>query len=75
MKTPEEKIAASAFAGEEFLTRDELCELLKISKQVLYKMERNNEGPPRVRIGRSVRYPRKFLDKYLAERVQANTEK
>ena len=58
------------FTDDDFLTRDELCALLKIGKQVLYKWERRNVGPPKVRIGGTVRYPRKFLDKFLQERVQ-----
>ena len=70
MKTPEQMIADSNFADDVFLTRDELCSLLKISKQTLYGWERKNAGPPKVRIAGCVRYPKKFLDKFLGDRVQ-----
>lgn len=62
-------IGKTNFADDEFLTRNELCSLLKVSKQMLYLWERKNVGPPKVRIGGTVRYPKKVLNKFLEDRV------
>ena len=71
MKTPEELIANSNFADEKFLTRDDICELLKISKKTLWRWHREAKAPPFVRIAGCVRYPEKFLNKWLEERVES----
>jgi predicted DNA-binding transcriptional regulator AlpA len=57
------------FATDEFLTRDELCSRLKISKKTLWTWERDKIAPPKVRIGGSVRYPARLLEQFLADRT------
>lgn len=70
MTTIEEKIASSNFAGEAFLTRDQLCERLQIHKTTLKRWHLEGKAPPFVKIERIVRYPEKFLDRWLEKRLR-----
>ena len=71
MSTPEEKIANSNFANDVFLTRDQICERLQVSKRTLWEWHKANKAPPFVKIVGSVRYPEKFLDKWLEQQLVA----
>ena len=48
----------SLLADDEILTTDEVCALLKIRKQTLYKRTSNGTGPPFYRVGRHNRWKR-----------------
>ena len=53
--------------GSEFLTRHDVADLLGMSVWGLVRWRREHRGPPFVRIGRkTVRYPRRDFDKWLA---------
>lgn len=58
-------------AGDELLTRDQVCERLKITKKVLWLRERAGHGPPRVRIGNTVRYPESLFEQFITDRIEA----
>ena len=45
-------------ADDEIMTTDEVCALLKIRKQTLYKRTSNGTGPPFYRVGRHNRWKR-----------------
>jgi excisionase family DNA binding protein len=49
----------SALIDDEILTTDEVCALLKIRKQTLYKRTSNGTGPPFYRVGRHNRWKRR----------------
>lgn len=49
----------SQLVYDEILTTDEVCELLKIRKQTLYKRTSNGTGPPFYRVGRHNRWKRR----------------
>ena len=47
------------------LTVADVCRLLKISRVTLYRIEKDNPLPGRVKIGGQVRYHRESLEKWL----------
>jgi excisionase family DNA binding protein len=49
----------------ELLTIDDVAALLKVPKSTLYQWSYQGEGPPVVRIGRHLRYPRDLLDDWI----------
>ena len=59
------------FADDEFLTRADVCDRLKISRKTLWEWTRDGIAPPTVKIGGTVRYPKSLLEKFLEGRVQA----
>lgn len=71
MSTPEEKIANSNFADEVFLTREQLCKRLQVTQRTMLNWHRDNLAPPFVKIGGAVRYPEKFLDKWIEQQLVA----
>lgn len=52
-----------------FLDEKQLCAELDISSVTATKWRRNTEGPPFVRVGRLIRYPRESVDAWLASRT------
>lgn len=52
-----------------FLDEKQLCAELDISSVTATKWRRNAEGPPFVRVGRLIRYPRESIDAWLASRT------
>jgi len=52
-----------------FLDEKQLCAELNISSVTATKWRRNAEGPPFVRVGRLIRYPRATFDGWLASRT------
>ena len=44
---------------EEILTTDEVCALLKMKKDTLYKITSEGTGPPYYKIGRTNRWKRR----------------
>ena len=51
--------------GNELLTPAEAAEILRISPATLPRWRWAGEGPDFVRIGRSIRYRREDLDRYI----------
>ncbi len=62
-------------ADDEFLTREQICKRLKISRRILWELERDDKAPPKIKIGGTVRYPKSLLDEFLKEHFQAAVEK
>lgn len=54
---------------KEYLTRGEVAELIGMSVPWLRKMERLSRGIPRVRCGRSVRYPLAAVRQFMVDRL------
>ncbi len=52
-----------------FLDEKQLCTELTISPVTATKWRRNAEGPPFVRVGRLIRYPRAAVEAWLASRT------
>jgi predicted DNA-binding transcriptional regulator AlpA len=52
-----------------FLDEKQLCSELGISSVTATKWRRNAEGPPFVRVGRLIRYPRVSVDAWIASRT------
>lgn len=53
-------------AGEDYLTRGEAADYLKLSTSYLAKLAVTGGGPIMCRLGRSVRYRRRDLDAWAA---------
>ena len=58
-------------ADDEYLTRDEVCERLKISKRTLWEWTRAGIAPPRIKVGGTLRFPKASLDNFLQAHVEA----
>ena len=54
-------------------TENEAACYLKMSPRTLQAWRQRGEGPRYFKVGRSVRYDRAELDRWLAERTRANT--
>ena len=52
-----------------FLDEKQLCAELGISPVTATKWRRKAKGPPFVRVGRLIRYPRETFDRWLADRT------
>ena len=53
--------------SDDLLTERQAAELLTVSSRTLQSWRSDGLGPPFVRVGRSVRYPRKELLDWLAD--------
>jgi excisionase family DNA binding protein len=53
-----------------YLTKQELCEYLKVSRWIIEKLMR--DGLPHVVLGRRVLFRREDVDKFMAARVVKN---
>jgi excisionase family DNA binding protein len=51
--------------NSDVLTPDELSKSYKISKRTLENWRRNGSGPPWIRIGRQIRYPRSGIKEWI----------
>jgi len=49
----------------ELLTVDEVAQVLKVPKSTLYQWSYQGDGPPVVRVGRHLRYPRDLLNAWI----------
>ena len=49
------------------LTAQEVCRILGINRATLVRMEQRDAGPPRIRVGGSLRYSLPELNRWLAE--------
>ena len=65
------KTEIPTLAKDVFLTREQLCERLQISKKTLWQWHRQGKAPAKVQINGCARYPETLLDKFLEERVVA----
>ena len=54
----------------EILNFSELCEELRVGKSTLYRMIHDGDGPPMFRLGRTMRFVRVDVDRWLAERKE-----
>lgn len=50
------------------LSIDDLAEILGVSRTTVYGLRYRGEGPPSVKVGRSIRYDRREVDTWLEER-------
>ena len=61
---------------DRLITVADVCERLNISRAKLYRMMRNGEFPPPLKVGsQSVRWPQSELDEFLAELPRATGRK
>lgn len=51
--------------GEEFLTIQELANLLNVSRGTLNKWRRNEVGPPELKVDNTVRFRRSDVDQWV----------
>ena len=58
----------------EYLSCDDVADLLKVSRRTLHRWARLQKGPPSIKIGRSVHYRRASVEQWLLslERVAAS---
>lgn len=54
--------------GEVYLTEKELCEWLKFSRMKIFRLRK--EGLPYIKVGKSVRYDKGVIEKWLNEKAQ-----
>ncbi|MEO8845223.1 MAG: helix-turn-helix domain-containing protein [Kofleriaceae bacterium] len=66
---PASSSSAHTIELSRFLDEKQLCAELDISPVTATKWRRNAEGPPFVRVGRLIRYPRATFDRWLSERT------
>lgn len=57
--------------GNDLLTSAQVAELLQVSLRTVERMRATGTGPPWLKIGKSVRYRRKAVLKWLAEQEDA----
>jgi excisionase family DNA binding protein len=62
---------SSPQVGDEWLTTDELAELLKVPVPTVRAWRHNGSGPEGVRLGRHVRYRRTAVGAWIAANEQA----
>lgn len=55
------------------LTPDEVADELKLAPRTLANLRHTGGGPPFVKFGRTVRYPRAELDRWLTDRTYTRT--
>ncbi|GJL85431.1 MAG: hypothetical protein DHS20C02_12060 [Micavibrio sp.] len=51
------------------MTEVEVAECLSLSRKTLQRWRKSGEGPPFIRIGRSIRYPADELEAWLTKRT------
>lgn len=59
---------------EKLLTPGEVAGMLGFSRVGLKKLRRQGNGPRYIVIGRSIRYRRSEIDRFLTEREQSSTQ-
>jgi excisionase family DNA binding protein len=59
---PKEAILA---LSDSFLSKEQVAEMLGVSTATLLRWHNMRIGPPRVKIGRTIRYPRQQAEEYL----------
>lgn len=50
---------------DEFLTSDELVELLRIDRGTLWRWRREGDAPPAYKFGRQIRFKRSEVDAWI----------
>ena len=50
---------------DDLLKRRDVADILQVTERTLINLEHTNKAPPHFWVGRSVRYPRSWLDEYL----------
>lgn len=63
---------AETAAPADLLTIEEVCDILKVSRSVLYLMRRKGEGPPAIMVGHRLRYRRPDLDRWIKDQPTSN---
>lgn len=69
VKAPKPEKSAFGFAPL-VLTVAEVCHLLNISRTTLYRLEKSQPLPGRVKIGGQIRYSRTAIEKWLDEEMK-----
>lgn len=60
----------TVFADDEYLTRDDVCERLRISRRTLWEWESKSICPPRIKVGGAVRYPKSLFNQFINDHIQ-----
>lgn len=66
----DEKLSLGRLDGLEMLTSREVGRILRVSRWVVNRWRRERLGPPFVRIGRTIRYPRWRFDQFVNQRLR-----
>ena len=60
---------------QQYMSADQVCDLLKIAKSTLWRWERTIEGFPQpIKIGRTIRYSENDLHEYLVSQTQQGAQ-
>ena len=57
---------------DQFMTPDELAELLRVPVATLYAWRHKGIGPPAIRVGRHLRYRGSDVEKWLEQQRRAS---
>ena len=60
-------------SGERLLTPEETADFLRVSLSWLAKTRMRGDGPPFVKIGRSIRYPQSALHLWMKSQMHLST--
>ncbi len=60
---------------DELLTPREVAARLKIQRKTLLGWRRNGGGPPSIKIGKRVRYPKIVFEKWFAKRIKKASDR
>lgn len=55
---------------DEFMTPEEVANLLRVTPLTLYNFRKKGEGPSFVKVGGAIRYPKTLLNKYLKDNLK-----
>lgn len=67
------KSAREPKSGERLLTPEETADFLRVSLSWLAKARMRGDGPPFVKIGRSIRYPESALHQWMKSQMHLST--
>jgi len=71
--TSKDHLGAGTNAPQIWLTRKQAAAYLKLGKSTLAKLFVSGDGPPAIKIGRSVRYSALDLNVWMSSRRRAST--
>jgi excisionase family DNA binding protein len=66
----EKALEAAVMATADYLTAEEVAARVKVSPPTVYRWSLDDPSMPTLRIGRTVRFPRERLERWLRAREQ-----
>lgn len=61
-------------SDDRILTRNEVADLLRVTRNALDRMGMRDQGPPYFRVGRSIRYRQSAVDRWAADQQARSVE-